>query len=70
MQFAVSAQEHIDYWSKIYFPPKSSDMEKIANLQRRFTRKIPEESNPNDWERFRELRIYSEERLIERYRAI
>ena len=29
-------QVHVDYCSQLYFPAKSSDMEKIENLQKRF----------------------------------
>ena len=42
-------QGHIDYCSQLYFPTKSSDMEKIENLQRIFTRKIPEVKSLNYW---------------------
>ena len=63
-------QGHVDYCSQLYFPNKSSDMEKIENLQRIYTRKIPEVSSLNYWERLQKLKIYSQERRMERYRVI
>ena len=35
-------QGHIDYCSQLYFPSKSSDLEKIENLQKIYTKKIPQ----------------------------
>ena len=63
-------QGHIDYCSQLYFPAKSSDMEKIENLQRIFTRKIPEVKSLNYWQRLAHLGMYSQQRRMERYRAI
>ena len=63
-------QGHIDYCSQLYFPCKSSDMEKIENLQRIYSKKIPEVKHLNYWDRLKELRIYSQERRMERYRAL
>ena len=63
-------QGHIDYCSQLYFPTKSSDMEKIENLQRIFTRKIPEVKSLNYWQRLAHLNMYSQQRRMERYRAI
>ena len=33
-------QGHVDYCSQLYFPAKSSDMEKIENLQKIFTKRF------------------------------
>ena len=63
-------QGHIDYCSQLYFPTKSSDMEKVENLQRTFTSKIPEVRSLNYWERLAHLKIYSQQRRMERYRVI
>ena len=63
-------QCHLDYCSQLYFPHKSSDMEKLENQQRLFTLKIPEVSHLNYWQRLDTLKIYSQERRMERYRAI
>ena len=61
-------QGHIDYCSQLYFPCKSSDMESIENLQRIFTAKIPEVGSLNYWERLKYLKMYSQERQMERYK--
>ena len=61
-------QGHIDYCSQLYFPTKSADMEKIENLQRNFTRNIPEVKHMNYWQRLAHLQMYSQERRMERYR--
>ena len=42
----------------------------LENLQRVFTRKIPEVSHMNYWERLAHLKMYSQERRLERYRAL
>ena len=63
-------QGHVDYCSQLYFPCKSSDMEKLENLQRLFTKRIPEVRNLNYWQRLSKLKMYSQERRMERYRAI
>ena len=63
-------QGHIDYCSQLWFPSKPADLEKIENLQRVFTRKIPEVSHMNYWERLAHLKMYSQERRLERYRAL
>jgi hypothetical protein len=63
-------QGHLDYCSQLYFPCKSSDMGKLEDLQRIYSRKIPEVSSLNYWERLQKLKMYSQERRVERYRAI
>ena len=63
-------QGHVDYCSQLYFPCKSSDMEKLEDLQRIYTRKIPEVSSLKYLERLQKLKMYSQERRMERYRAI
>ena len=45
-------------------------MEKVENLQRIFTRKIPEVKPLNYQERLDHLKIYSQQRRMERYRVI
>ena len=63
-------QPHVEYCSQLYFPHKSSDLEKIENLQKAFSRKFPEMKNLDYWERLKTLQIYSQERRMERYRVI
>ena len=63
-------QPHVDYCSQLYFPHLSSQMQKIENLQQVFTKKFPEVKNLNYWERLKHLKLYSQERRMERYRII
>ena len=63
-------QPQIDYCSQLYFPSKSSDMERIESLFRTFTKKIPALRNLSYWERLKQLKLYSQERRMERYRII
>ena len=46
------------------------DMEKLENLQKIVTRKIPEVRDLNYWERLKHLKMNSQERRMERYRVI
>ena len=45
-------------------------MDKIENLQRIYTRKIPEVKSLNYWQRLAQLKMYSQQRRMERYRVI
>ena len=63
-------QCHIDYCSQLYLPGKPADMMKIENLQRTFTRKIPEVKHLDYWQRLKYLKMLSQERRMERYRAL
>ena len=63
-------QPNIDYCSQLWMPFKSGEMEKIENLQKKFTKKIPEVKNLNYWERLKALKMLSQERRMERYRII
>ena len=63
-------QGHIDYCSQLYMPSKSSELLKLENLQRWYTKKIPELRNLNYWQRLRAIHLYSQQRRLERYRII
>ena len=63
-------QPHVDYCSQLYFPHISSQMQKIEKLQQVFTKKIPEVSQLNYWERLKTLKLYSQQRRMERYRIL
>ena len=63
-------QGHIDYCSQLYFPYKSSEMEKIENLQKIYTKKFPDIKHLNYWERLQSQKLISQERGMERYRCI
>ena len=45
-------------------------MSKIENLQKIFTKKIPEVKNLDYWQRLKFLKMLSQERRMERYRAL
>ena len=51
-------------------PCKSGEMEKIENLQKQFTKRIPEVKHLNYWDRLKKLKMLSQERRMERYRII
>ena len=63
-------QGHIDYCSQLYMPNQASEMMLIENLQKSFTKKIPEVRNHNYWQRLVHLKMYSQQRRLERYRVI
>jgi hypothetical protein len=41
-------------------------MQKIENLQQNYTKKIPEVNHLNYWDRLKSLKMYSQERRMER----
>ena len=63
-------QCHVDYCSQLYLPSKPGDIQKIENLQRIYTRKIPEVHHLDYWQRLKQLKMLSQERRMERYRAL
>ena len=63
-------QGHIDYCSQLYFPNQSSDLQKLENLLRTFTKKIPEVAHLDYWSRLKQLKMLSQQRRSERYRII
>ena len=52
------------------FPCQSSDLQKIEQLQKTFTKKTPSIRHLNYWERLRILKMYSQQRRLERYRIL
>ena len=66
----ILVQPHIDYCSQLWTPVKLGEIEKIENLQRQFTKRIPEVQKLSYWERLRKLKLLSQERRMERYRII
>ena len=68
--FKTLVQGHIDSCSQFYFPSQSTELESIENIQRSFTKKIPELYKLNYWERIKYLKMYSQQRRAERYRII
>ena len=63
-------QGHIDYCSQLYFPNQSTQLEKIEDLQKTFTKKIPEVQNLDYWTRLKHLQMLSQQRRAERYKII
>ena len=63
-------QGHIDYCSQLYLPSKSTENQVIENLQKCYTKKIPELAHLDYWSRLRALKMYSQQRHLERYRII
>ena len=63
-------QGHIDYCSQLYLPSKTSELQKLENLQKWYTKRIPEVRNLNYWQRLGALHMYSQQRRLERYRII
>lgn len=61
---------HRDYCSQLWQPLQSGMLQRIENLQKSFTKKIPHISHLNFWERLSYLRINSQQRRLERYRII
>ena len=63
-------QGHIDYCSQLYQPVRSGKLQRIEDLQKSYTKKIPELKNMNYWERLNSLKMNSQQRRYERYRII
>ena len=63
-------QGHIDYCSQLWQPLQSGDLQRIENLQKIYTKRIPQVRELNYWERLKELKINSQQRRLERYRII
>jgi hypothetical protein len=63
-------QPHIDYCSQLWTPHRVGDIQKIESLFRSFSNKIYSISDLNYWDRLSALKMYSQERRMERYRII
>ena len=63
-------QPHIDYCSQLWAPHKAGEINRIEALFRSYTHRIPAISHLNYWERLSALKLYSQERRLERYRVI
>jgi ribonuclease P/MRP protein subunit RPP40 len=58
-------QGHIDYCSQLYFPTQSKELEILENLQKNFSKKIPEIHYLDYWNRLKHLQLYSQQRRSE-----
>ena len=63
-------QCHIDYCSQLYMPGQAQSLHSIENLFYNFSSKIPSIKDMNYWSRLQTLKMYSQERRMERYRII
>ena len=63
-------QCHIDYCSQLYMPGQTKGMQSLEKLFYDFSAKIPEVRDKDYWARLEILRIYSQERRMERYRIV
>ena len=63
-------QGHIDYCSQLWQPIQGGLLQRVEGLQQSFTKKIPQVSHLNYWERLSELKLSSQQRRLERYRII
>ena len=68
--FNCLVQPHIDYCSQLYSPSEGTQMDKIENILRNFTKKIPAVKEMTYWQRLKKLKMNSEIRRLERYKII
>ena len=63
-------QSRLDYCSQLWSPGLQSEINKIEDLQRKFTKRIDGMDNMSYRERLKKLRMYSQERRRDRYMLI
>ena len=63
-------QSRLDYCSQLWSPSLASEIAKLEDIQRTFTKKIDGMENLSYRERLKALRMYSQERRRDRYMAI
>ena len=63
-------QSRLDYCSQLWSPSLQSEINKIEDLQRKFTRSIDGMDNMSHRERLKKLKMYSQERRRDRYMLI
>ena len=68
--FNTLVQPHIDYCSQLWAPPEGLQMQKIENVLRNYTSRIPRLKSLNYWERLKTLRMNSMQRRLDRYKII
>ena len=68
--FKSLIQPHIDYCSQLWMPQQGQKLEKLERLLKSWTSRIPDVRNLNYWERLEKLKMYSEQRRLERYIVI
>ena len=63
-------QSRLDYCSQLWSPSLQSEIEKIEDVQRQFTKRIEGMENLPYQERLAKLKMYSQERRRDRYMCI
>ena len=63
-------QPMFDYCSQLWSPQRKGDIQRLEAVQRSFTRQIEGMRHLNYWDRLKELKMYSQQRRRDRYRAI
>ena len=63
-------QGHIDYGSQVWQPQQSTDLQRIEKLFKTFSKQITEIRDESYWERLSLLKMYSQQRRLERYRIL
>ena len=63
-------QGHIDYGSQLWQPQQSIDLQRIEKLFKTYSKRIPEIQNETYWKRLSLLKMYSQQRRMERYRIL
>ena len=68
--FKSLIQPHVDFCSQLWMPQEGQNLQKIERLLKSWTRWIPSIRNMNYWDRLKHLKMYSEQRRLERYRVL
>ena len=63
-------QPVLDYCSQLWTPNKAGEIQQLETVPRYFTRQIQGMRDLNYWDRLKALRLYSQQRRRDRYRAI
>ena len=70
MSICNVVQGHIDYGSQLWQPQQSIDLQRIEKLFKTYSKRIPEIQNETYWKRLSLLKMYSQQRRMERYRIL
>ena len=63
-------QPHLDYCSQLWSPGEGQELQNIEKILKDYSRKIPELSQLNYWQRLRKLKMNSLQRRFEGYKII
>ena len=68
--FKSLVQPHLDYCSVIWYPRSACHINKVERVQRVFTRQVQGMKHLSYWDRLQRLKIYSQQRRMERYKIL